>query len=153
MSAGWRRGILHSMLTLCLSVCLLALLTGCRLGLRGDPPLSPIEVVNRFYRWHLGYPGNTLADRAYRTNTDLAESFIAVVDEMMAGPEAGRADPFLLAQDIPERFATESAIDGDQEATVVLNLYWEGNSTPLQREVRLRFLDERWQITGVAPVP
>jgi hypothetical protein len=138
---------------LCLSFCLLVALIGCGSCSRGEPPMSPTEVVNQFYRWHLGYPGNPLADRAYRTNTDLAESFIAKVDEMMAASQVGRADPFLLAQDVPERFAVYSAIEGDGEATVLVDLYWPGNATPVRREVTLRFLEGRWQITGVSPVP
>jgi len=131
---------------------LLALVpVGC--ASRGEPPASPTEVVNRFYRWHVGYPGNSLADGAYRTNADLAESFIAEVDEMLSAPDLGVVDPFLLAQDVPAEFAVVRSTDGDEASTVLVNLYWAGNPTPVQREVSLRFIDGRWQITGVTPLP
>jgi hypothetical protein len=146
------RAIIGALL-LCLSICPVVTLGGCATRSGSRSPVDPAEVVNRFYRWHLGYPGNTLADKAYRTNTDLAESFIAAVDEMLAASEMGLADPFLLTQDLPERFTVESRAEGVEEATVLLNLYWAGSSTPVQREVALRFLEGRWQITHVTPVP
>jgi hypothetical protein len=147
------RSMVRGSLRLTLSVCLLIIVAGCGLRSRGDPPMSPTEVVNRFYRWHLGYTGNPLADKAYRTNTDLAESFIAEVDAMLASFELGAADPFLLAQDIPERFTVDRGVETDEEATVLLNLYWAGSTTPIQREVTLHLLDGRWQITEVKSVP
>ncbi len=143
------KGRCRVLLALGLSLALLSV--GC--GSRGEPPASPTEVVHRFYRWHLGYPGNSLADGAYRANADLAESFIAEVDEILSSPDLGRVDPFLLAQDVPAEFDIVRSTDGDEESTVLVNLYWAGNPTPVQREVSLRFIDGRWQITGVTPVP
>lgn len=121
--------------------------TGCSLVSR-EPEMSPQEVVTKFYRWYVGYPGNPLVDREYRESPYLAESFIQTVDEDLE--EGFRADPILLAQDIPERFTVdETEIAGD-EATVMVSLYWGGNPTPSRRSVELGLIQGEWKITGVS---
>jgi hypothetical protein len=75
---------------------------GCALISR-EPEMSPQEVVTKFYRWYIGYPGNPLVDREYRESPYLAKSFVQEVDGVLAGDF--RADPILLAQDIPVRSA------------------------------------------------
>ena len=118
-----------------------------------EPELGPAEVVTRFYRWCIGYPGNPVADREYRHNPDLAPSFIESVDAAVASMEGGAADPLLLAQDIPERFTVDEAeISGDR-ATVIVNFYWGGNDHPSPRLVELELTDRVWLITGVRMIP
>lgn len=132
-----------------LTLGLLAVLTGCGL-LSGQPEMGPPEVVTKFYRWYVGYPGNPLADREYRESPYLSQSFIQEVDEALEG--GFRADPILLAQDIPERFTIdETDVSGD-EATVIVSLYWSANPVPSRRKVDLRLLQGEWKITGVAVV-
>jgi hypothetical protein len=126
-------------------------LGGCAWGVSGEPELSPQEVVTKFYRWYIGYPGNPLVDREYRQSPYLAESFIRDVDEILEG--GFRADPILLAQDIPERFAVEGAEISQDEATVMVSFYWGGNSTPARRWVDLLLIDGEWKITGVSMKP
>jgi hypothetical protein len=129
------------------AVCALMVVSGCGLFSR-EPELSPQEVVTKFYRWYVGYPGNPLVDREYRESPYLADSFIDEVDDM--GEEGFMACPFLLAQDIPERFTVdETEVSGD-EATVMVKLYWGGNPTPTERRVDLRLMDGAWKITGVS---
>lgn len=125
----------------------IAVLGGCGLFAR-EPELSPQEVVNAFYRWYIGYPGNPLVDRSYRESPYLADSFVAEVDEI--AEEGFMADPILLAQDIPERYSVDEAEVLGVEATVVLNLYWGGNPTPTERRVDLRLIDGEWRITDVS---
>ena len=113
-----------------------------------EPELSPQEVVTKFYRWYIGYPGNPLVDREYRQSPYLAESFIRDVDEVVEG--GFQADPILLAQDIPERFTVEEADTSGDQATVTVHFYWGGNPTPTERSVDLRLMDGEWKITGVS---
>ena len=110
--------------------------------------MSPQEVASKFYRWYIGYPGNPLVDREYRESPYLAESLISEVDEL--AEEGFMADPFLLAQDIPERYSVDEAEVSGDEATVVVNLYWGGNPTPTERWVDLRLIDDAWKIVDVS---
>lgn len=115
---------------------------------RGEPKLSPQEVVSAFYRWYIGYPGNPLVDREYRESPYLAESFVGEVDEI--AKEGFRVDPLLLAQDIPERFTADGVEVSEDEASVVLSLYWGGNPTPTERRIDLRLIDGAWMMTDVS---
>jgi hypothetical protein len=117
------------------------------------PEVGPSEVVNRFYRWCIGYPGNPVADREYRNNPDLAPAFIESVDADLASMNRGGADPLLLAQDIPDRFTVDEAEVSGDRATVIVNFYWGGNDIPSRREVELQLVDGAWLITGVRIVP
>jgi hypothetical protein len=127
------------------------LLTGCTLFGPQEPPLSPTEVTNRFYRWYIGYPGNPLVDNAYRTSPYLAASLIEEVDATLASFEVGGADPFLLAQDLPERFTVEPATVEDDRATVLVYFYWwSGDETPTEREITLAKRDGEWKIIDIA---
>jgi len=124
-------------------------LSGCGLISRG-PEMSPQEVVTKFYRWYIGYPGNPLVDREYRESSYLAESFIQEVDAALDGGVL--ADPILLAQDIPERFSVDEAETSGDEATVIISLYWGGNPTPTKREIDLEVLDGAWRIADVSMI-
>jgi len=127
----------------------LVAVSGCGL-VSQEPEMSPQEVVTKFYRWYVGYPGNPLVDREYRESPYLAESFIREIDEVLAG--GFRADPILLAQDIPERFTVdETEMKGD-EATVNVSFYWGGNPTPSRRGVELMVVDGAWRITDVSMI-
>ncbi|MGD8998478.1 MAG: hypothetical protein PVH80_10240 [Anaerolineae bacterium] len=103
---------------------------GCALISR-EPEMSPHEVVTKFYRWYIGYPGNPLVDREYRESPYLAKSFVQEVDGVLAGDF--RADPILLAQDIPVRFSVNEAKISGGQATVMVSFYWGGNPTPTRR--------------------
>lgn len=136
---GWRLGAVALMVVLALS--------GCVWGAE-EPELSPQEVTTKFYHWYIGYPSNPLVERAYRESPYLAESFIEDVDEVLE--DGVRADPILLAQDIPERFSVDEAEIAGDEATVTVSLYWSGNPNPSKREVDLRLIDGAWRITGTS---
>jgi hypothetical protein len=124
-------------------------LGGCA-GVSGAPELSPEEVVIKFYRWYIGYPGNPLVDREYRESPYLADSFIRAVDETVEG--GFRADPILLAQDIPESFTVGQAEIAEGQATVVVSFYWGGNPTPSQRRCDLLLIDGAWRIADVSMI-
>ena len=136
-------------LSILLLVCLI--LGGC--AATAEPSLSPQEVVTRFYRWYIGYPGNPLRDEEYRTSPYLAEAFIEDVAETLASFDRGGFDPFLLAQDIPEQFTVNEASVLEDRASVVIDFYWSGNPVPTPRQVELELLDGAWKITGIAARP
>lgn len=115
-----------------------------------DPPLSPQEVVTKFYRWYIGYPGNPLVDKEYRASPYLAESFIQQVDETLSSFDRGGGDPFLLAQDIPEQFTVDEATVSGDRASVAISLYWGGNPTPSPRQIELALIDGQWKITHIS---
>jgi hypothetical protein len=127
----------------------LVALTGCGLVSR-EPEMSPQEVVTKFYRWYIGYPGNPLVDREYRESPYLADVFIREVDEALDSQVW--ADPILLAQDIPERFSVDEAEISGDEATVVVSFYWGGNPTPTERRVDLEIVDGVWRISDVSMI-
>ena len=132
-----------------LALAFLVLASGCGLWPTREAAPGPTEVVERFYRWVLGYPGNPVADREYRESPYLTESFKQRVDEMVSEPQTGGADPFLLAQDVPERFSLgETTIDGGH-ATVEVDLYWAGNDVPTPRIAVLERVLGEWLIDRV----
>jgi len=132
-----------------IAVPIILLLSGCVLPTK-EPSLSPQEVVTKFYRWYIGYPGNPLVDKEYRASPYLAESFIQEVDETLASFDRGGGDPFLLAQDIPEQFTVDEANVSGNRASVAINLYWGGNPTPSPRQVDLELIDGEWKITHIS---
>lgn len=127
----------------------LVAVSGCGLVSR-EPEMSPQEVVTKFYRWYVGYPGNPLVDREYRESPYLADSFIKEIDEIVAG--GFMADPILLAQDIPERFTVDETEVAGDEATVIVSFYWGGNPTPSRRRVELLMIEGEWKITDVSMI-
>ena len=125
-------------------------LSGCSLLPAGTPETSPEEIVSKFYRWYIGYPGNPLVDQEYRASPYLAESFIQKVDEILASFVGGGYDPILLAQDIPESFVVDKAVISDNEASVIVRLYWSGNPLPSDRKISLKLIDGQWKIADIS---
>jgi len=115
-----------------------------------------VEVVEDFYGWYLDYIGqgeirqNPLVDGAYREREDLTDAFIGDVDEALVQMAQGGFDPFLLAQDVPERIEIgEATVNGDAARVTVL-MYWGGNPEPSERTVHLSRTDGAWKIAQVA---
>lgn len=127
------------------------LLVGCGSG-TAAPDLTPQQVVVKFYRWYIGYPGNPLVDREYRHSPYLAESFVQEIDEALENLSRGSADPILLAQDVPERFSVGEVSIAAERAEALVYLYWSGNPTPSQRRIDLQLTDGEWKITGVSTI-
>jgi hypothetical protein len=85
---------------------------------------TPEMVVESFYNWYAGYPGNPLADGVYRSSEYLTTEFVRKVDEIIASFDKGGYDPFLCAQDIPGEFAIEKAVVSGDQASVVVHEIW-----------------------------
>ena len=130
-----------------LALCLL--LSGCA-WFTPQPDIPPEQIVTRFYRWYIGYPGNPLVDREYRYSPYLSAGFIAEIDATLDGFTAGGADPILLAQDIPASFSIEQVTSSGDQAQVNVHFYWGGNPTPSPRQIDLLLVDGQWLIDGVS---
>jgi hypothetical protein len=110
--------------------------------------MTPEQVVESFYWWYAGYPGNPLADGAYRSSGNLTGEFIQKIDEIVASFDRGGYDPFLCAQDVPEEFTLdEPATVSEDKASLVVHTSFEGHVFT----VELRQVDGcgRWQISDV----
>lgn len=132
------------------------LLVGCQTsGQAAQARLSPLETVDAFYTWYVGYiqPGseqmrNPLADRAYRESPYLSESMIKRVDALLESLKkemGGGFDPFLLAQDIPQEIEVQP---GAQADTVIARMCF-GESW---NELKVSLVEQggRWLIEDVS---
>ena len=115
--------------------------------------VTPEKVVESFYNWYVGYPGNLLVDGAYRSSEYLTEEFIQKVDGIIVSFDKGGYDPFLCTQDIPGEFTVEKAVMLGREASVwVVHEIWNFDTRYElidDLEVRLRLLDGQWKIADV----
>ena len=116
---------------------------------------APEQVVTGFYDWYLGYIGerenmrNPLVERAYRDSEYLSDAFIHQVDAVLDSFDKSAYDPFLLAQDIPERITVgENVLSGDK-ARVIVHMFWGGNPTPSERTVTVKLNDGQWEIVDI----
>jgi hypothetical protein len=147
---------LFPLVVVSLMVGLSALVTAC--GPSADPvDASPAEsgateVVEAFYNWYVGYPGNVMAEGVYRSSEVLTPEFVQEIDELIASFEYGGYDPFLCAQDIPgDMVFDEAAVSGD-EATVVVHEIWNPDTEFEQirdLEVTLERVDGIWLIDNI----
>jgi LysM repeat protein len=105
----------------------------------------PEQVVESFYSWYLEYAQtrNPLVNRAYRADVRLTPAFIERVDRMVAVGLV--VDPFLCAQDVPERITIGNVQVSGNQATVAVNTSFAGHSFV----VNLVQVDGRWMIDGV----
>jgi hypothetical protein len=116
--------------------------------------VPPEDVVRAFYDRYLSYienddgaMRNPLVDGMYHDCPELSEEFVTRIDELVSGNL--RADPILLAQDVPVKVEVEEVeLDGDG-ATVTVAMFWGGNPEPSQRLVRLERMDREWKIVTV----
>jgi len=138
----------HSLTHILWSIMIVALvfLAGCSQPVAASTP--PEEVVEAFYHWYLGYPGNVLAERAYRDSEYLSQEFVVEVDELLDSFSMGAYDPFLMAQDIPTAITVQDVSLDETQATVTVQQDWSGG---YQRELKieLQLIDDQWLISGV----
>jgi hypothetical protein len=107
--------------------------------------MTPEEVVEGFYWWYIGYPGNPMVDGAYRSSEYLADEFVQKVDAIAASFDQGGYDPFLCAQDVPGEFTIEEAVVSGDGASLAVHTSFEGHTFT----VELRQVDRRWKISDV----
>jgi hypothetical protein len=115
--------------------------------------INPTEVVEAFYNWYVGYPGNVMAEGAYRSSEYLTEGFVEETDELIASFEHGAYDPFLCAQDIPGAIEVDEAVISGDGAMVVVHEIWNPGTEFEQvhdLQITLQLVDEAWRIDDIA---
>jgi hypothetical protein len=145
---------LHSLSLILWSVLIVAMVAAVGCSQPATASASPDEVVNTFYRWYLGYPGNVLVDGAYRDSEYLSQEFRAEVDRILDSFSMGGYDPFLCAQDIPESITVSEPVLSGDTAAVSVNTSFQGHMF----ELVLNSAQDGWKITaincgGAAQVP
>lgn len=93
----------------------------------GSEAEEATAVVEAFYRWYVGYPGNPIVERAYRQSPLLSEAFVTELDETVeamiaSGP--GAADPVFCAQDIPGELRYGPAEVSNERVAVTVEQVW-----------------------------
>jgi hypothetical protein len=112
-----------------------------------------IKTVEDFYAWYLSYPGNVVADGAYRSSEYLTVPFVEQVDELVASFTQGGYDPFLCAQDVPGEVRLDEQVtrSGD-EATILVREVWNpGTEYEMTTDVvvELEMADGVWKISNI----
>ncbi len=94
---------------------------------------SPAGQAKAFYTWYLAQLGdrgrgemfNPLVEGTYLESGMLSEGQLDRLEELLSSGEAIAADPFLLAQDLPQWFSVDP---GRTEDTAVVHLHFSGDS-------------------------
>jgi hypothetical protein len=95
----------------------------------GAATVEPATVVESFYAWWIasvesgiaGESENPLMTQGYHGSPYLTPTFIAEVDEIIAGFDRGGYDPFLCAQDVPTELFVDGTIYTSAGARVALH--------------------------------
>ena len=136
---------------LSVAVVLTMLLSGCGPTSKAAS-LKPERVVENYFDWYLGYPGNALADGAYQYSEYLSEGFVQQIDEIIASFDQGGYDPFLCAQDIPGDLTVGEPIVSSDKATVVVYKTWNPGTeyaSITEMTVTLQMTDGEWLIDDI----
>ena len=106
--------------------------------------LTPEEVVEGFYNWYIEYPGNPNLG-AYQESPFLTAALVTKIDETINNFQAGGADPFLCAQDRPDKIFVDTAEISDQTAEIRVTSSFEGH----EFQVHLIQEDGEWKMDSV----
>lgn len=113
-------------------------------------PASPAETALHFYDWYLSYARsgdpirNPLTDRAYHDTPYLNPGLMRRVDEIVAG--GAMFDPFLCAQDLPNRWQELAVFYNDGQPLVALESDFPGHYLTVEL-ARANF--NQWQIRSI----
>jgi hypothetical protein len=123
---------------------------GCRSA--KTPELSPHQVTYQFYRWYIGYPGNPLVDKEYRSSPYMTAALIEKIDQTIASFDKSAYDPILMAQNIPESFGVEQPKTSGDRSTVLVRLFWGPQSSFTDLEITLVLVENEWKIDDITRV-
>lgn len=108
--------------------------------------ITPRGVTESFYTWYLEQvPASESLAEDYPFLTDALN---ARIQEQRGKPVLGGGDPVLCAQDIPNHFAVDEVMVGEDEATMLVREFFSGNPQPHTLTVRLMH-DEQWLIDDI----
>ncbi|MGC9468903.1 MAG: hypothetical protein ACP5HS_09965 [Anaerolineae bacterium] len=89
---------------------------------------NPGEAVLAFYDWYLSYPGNVVADKAYRESPMVVAALAGEVDVLVASFDRGGYDPFLCAQNLPGEINVGTVTVSGDSAVVSVSTDLEGHT-------------------------
>jgi hypothetical protein len=114
-------------------------------------PSTPAQVVADFYEWYLAYTqtANPLANKAYHDSPYVLAGYAQRVDEIVAGFEGGGYDPFLCAQDVPERVGVDGVFMNGPTPNVLVRTTFPGHYFTV--DLRSTAAGD-WQISNVTCV-
>jgi hypothetical protein len=108
---------------------------------------NPEQTVILFYDWYLNFAGNPLTSGAYLESNYLSERLKEAVALQLADQQMGQADPFLLAQDVPEEFKIVDTLVDDETAAIKMAFTISGQE--FFRQIDLIRTNGVWQINQV----
>jgi hypothetical protein len=113
--------------------------------------LSPVQVTRAFYEWYIAVtaPGvreEPLGAQVLRDSGYLDAALVDKIDHVWQNPDSFRADPVLLAQDLPKAVYPELLATEADRAKVLVTSDLIGHRI----EVTLRQLDGVWQIDQIS---
>jgi hypothetical protein len=138
---GWSTWILFLSLTPCF-------FAGCssQAAVPNDPLIMrPEEVVENFYDWLMEYPGNPRVDGAYKTSPFLTDVYIEQVGKGFNENQIGGVDPFMCAQDIPEKVFVHDAETMGKHAFVNVDSSFPGHHF----QIELELVEGEWKIRNI----
>jgi hypothetical protein len=108
---------------------------------------TPEEVIEGFYRWYAGYPGNPLADGILASHPAVHQALVEKVDTILDAFEnsPGGHDPVLCAQDRPRDFRVEIVDRSTDSATATVYTEFEGHRI----YVGVAKVDGAWMIADI----
>ncbi len=111
-----------------------------------DDQTEPENITESFYEWYLAYKGNPLTERAYQDSDLLTPSFIAHVDEVLAGfSEQAAYDPFLCAQDRPDEVMVDGIYNHGERVSLLLRSSFPNHALIID----LQKMGDNWKIANI----
>jgi hypothetical protein len=109
--------------------------------------MNPDKVVEAFYSWVTQYEGNVMVSGAYKTSEYLSDTFKEEINTLLGSMDKGGFDPFICAQDVPERFVVGSPSISNGIATVRVEQVFQTGKRVLP--VELRNEAGLWKISAI----
>jgi hypothetical protein len=111
------------------------------------PEPAPEDVIEGFFNWYTGYPGNPTADRILATNPVVTAGLVEKVETILSSSDLrGGGDPILCAQERPRAFTVEVIDRSADSVTAVVHSEFEGHTI----YVGMMKVDGEWKIADVS---
>lgn len=111
------------------------------------PEPAPEDVIEEFFDWYAGYPGNPTADRILATSPMVTQGLVEKVEAILSSSDLrGGGDPILCAQERPHAFTVEVTDRSADSVTAVVHSEFEGHTI----YVGVMKVDGEWKIADVS---